>query len=71
MTTRHHVYDQIQLLLADGDWHDSRELERVTSFPAPWLRELRHDPRIEIRDDGEGVRLRSRSVARAAAAPPC
>ena len=59
------MYDEIQRLLADGDWHDSRELQGITALWGDWVAELEHDPHVEMREDGELVLLRSRVPAAA------
>jgi hypothetical protein len=45
--------------LADGEWHDASELERITNHPQEWLQELRHDPATEVKDDEQRVLVRS------------
>lgn len=59
MPKRHRTYDSIRDLLADGQWHDASELERVTTHPQEWLHELRHDPAIEMREEDERVLVRA------------
>jgi hypothetical protein len=52
------TYNAIVRILYDLRWHDVSELERVTGYPADWLRELQHDRRFDI--DAERGRLRLR-----------
>jgi hypothetical protein len=36
------IYQQVRGLLADGQWHNERELEELVTFPEEWIAELQH-----------------------------
>ena len=59
MPKRHRTYDSIRTMLADGEWHDANELERITTHPQEWLQELRYDPATEVKDDEQRILVRS------------
>jgi hypothetical protein len=56
---RHIVYDSIQSVLADGEWHDAQELEGVTQFPLEWVGELQREGELAVSEQGEHVYVRS------------
>ena len=68
MTIRHTVYDRIQELLSDGRWHDIGELGEVTPYASEWVRELTHEPSIEIQDSRGRTLVRKTQLMSLAAA---
>jgi hypothetical protein len=61
MPFRTSVYDSIVEWLADRDWHEIRDLERLTRFPDDWLKELRRDPAFDVDAQRGKIRLHARS----------
>ena len=46
------TFAAIQNVLSDGTWHESDDIEDVTSFPREWVREVQAE---EVIDVAEGV----------------
>jgi hypothetical protein len=61
MHFRTKTYDSIVRILSDLRWHKVDELEQVTHYPDHWLKELTHDPHIDV--DANRRRLRLRVVS--------
>ena len=53
------TFEAIRDVLDDGAWHAFDELNKATSFPADWVKQLRGESLVETSDDGEnpGIRL--------------
>jgi hypothetical protein len=62
---RHKVYDSIVGRLADYRWHDVRELDELTTYPAYWLESLRRDPRFDFDPSKGRLRLLEGGAKRA------
>ena len=54
---RHTIYDKIVHRLADHSWHDVAVLEEFTSYPQYWLVTLRRDPKFDVDESEERLRL--------------
>jgi hypothetical protein len=49
--TRELTYSAVIRLLDDREWHADAELQRVTSFPEEWLKEVEHEHELERRGE--------------------
>lgn len=65
---RHHVYDSIQTVLADGEWHDASELEQVTRFADDWISELGRERELVVWEENDRILVRSLASPRTGSA---
>jgi hypothetical protein len=52
------TYDRVLQLLADREWHPTRDLIAVSNYPREWIRELQRRNLIEVLSFSGDVRVR-------------